>query len=115
GAGAVSGRARSRSCQQRNRQVPRVGALVGRRPRAAILAVALVTAAALATTARPQASPLTIYAAASLTDVFQAYDPAEKYSFAGSNTLETQIRNGPPPPLFPSAPPPTTPPPYRHA
>jgi molybdate transport system substrate-binding protein len=76
---------------------------VGRRPRAAILAVALVTAAALATTARPQASPLTIYAAASLTDVFQAYDPAQRYSFAGSNTLETQIRNGAPADLFASA------------
>ena len=46
---------------------------------------------------------VTIYAAASLTDVFQALDPAQKYSFAGSNTLETQIRNGAPADLFASA------------
>jgi len=35
--------------------------------------------------------------------VFRAYDPAQKYSFAGSNTLETQIRNGAPADLFASA------------
>ena len=32
-----------------------------------------------------------------------ALDPAQKYSFAGSNTLETQIRNGAPADLFASA------------
>src|SRR5262245_37593512 len=57
----------------------------------------------LATTARSQSSPLTIYAAASLTDVFRALDPAQRYSFAGSNALETQIRNGAPADLFASA------------
>ena len=56
-----------------------------------------------AATARTQSEPLTIYAAASLTDVFRAYDANERYSFAGSNTLETQIANGAPADLFASA------------
>jgi molybdate transport system substrate-binding protein len=73
------------------------------RTRAAVLAGIVVAATALASTAQPQASRLTIYAAASLTDVFPALDPAQRYSFAGSNTLETQIRNGAPADLFASA------------
>ena len=66
----------------------------------------ILVAAALASgaVARPAATePLTIYAAASLTEVFRAYDPAQKYSFAGSNALETQIRNGAPADVFASA------------
>jgi len=47
--------------------------------------------------------PLTIYAAASLTDVFRTFDPAQNFSFAGSNALETQIRNGAPADIFASA------------
>jgi len=39
---------------------------------------------------------ITVYAASSLTDVFPAIDPNETYSFAGSNTLATQIKNGAP-------------------
>jgi len=72
---------------------------------ASIIATAMIAASAFASgaIARPQADPLTIYAAASLTEVFRAYDPAQKYSFAGSNTLETQIRNGAPADLFASA------------
>src|SRR4249920_395735 len=46
---------------------------------------------------------LNIYAAASLTEVFGAYDGAQKYNFAGSNVLETQIRNGAPADIFASA------------
>jgi molybdate transport system substrate-binding protein len=69
---------------------------------AAAILVALVMAA-ISVGARAQPSPLTIYAAASLTDVFRAFDPAQRYSFAGSNTLETQIRNGAPADLFASA------------
>src|SRR6185503_10943888 len=49
------------------------------------------------------ADPLTIYAAASLTEVFKALDGAQRYSFAGSNALETQIRNGAPADVFASA------------
>jgi molybdate transport system substrate-binding protein len=69
------------------------------------IALALVAAAALASTAgaRRQQGSLTIYAAASLTEVFSSYDRAQRYSFAGSNALETQIRNGAPADIFASA------------
>ena len=46
---------------------------------------------------------LTVYAAASLTDVFPAIDKSEKYSFAGSNTLAAQIKQGAPADVFASA------------
>ncbi len=46
---------------------------------------------------------ITVYAAASLTDVFPAIDKTETYSFAGSNALATQIRNGAPADIFASA------------
>jgi len=67
--------------------------------------VALVASATLASgaTARTHADPLTIYAAASLTEVFKALDGTQRYSFAGSNALETQIRNGAPADIFASA------------
>jgi molybdate transport system substrate-binding protein len=68
-----------------------------------VLGLAVLVGSGLATVARSQSSPLTIYAAASLTDVFRSFDPAERYSFAGSNALETQIRNGAPADLFASA------------
>lgn len=76
--------------------------------RARLLAAlaALVAAASLASgaTARSTATgPLTIYAAASLTEVFKTLDPAQNYSFGGSNALETQIRNGAPADVFVSA------------
>lgn len=74
------------------------------RSKISVLTVAVFAAsAALAAGARTQTEPLTIYAAASLTDVFRTFDPAQRYSFAGSNTLETQIRNGAPADLFASA------------
>jgi molybdate transport system substrate-binding protein len=68
-----------------------------------VLALVVLAGSALAATARSQSTPLTIYAAASLTDAFRSLDPAERYSFAGSNALETQIRNGAPADLFASA------------
>src|SRR5579875_1210617 len=52
------------------------------------------------TAARAQ---ITVYAAASLTDVFPKIAPGEKYSFAGSNTLEAQIAQGAPADVFASA------------
>ncbi len=68
---------------------------------AGLLVAALVAGGAGArSTATP---PLTIYAAASLTEVFKALDSAQNYSFAGSNALETQIRNGAPADVFASA------------
>jgi molybdate transport system substrate-binding protein len=46
---------------------------------------------------------LNVFAAASLTDVFPQIDPAEHYSFAGSNTLAAQITQGAPADVFASA------------
>ncbi len=74
------------------------------RTRIAPAVIAVVVLAGLgAGAARSQSDPLTIYAAASLTDVFRSLDPAQRYSFAGSGTLETQIRNGAPADVFASA------------
>ena len=71
----------------------------------AVVAVTVVAMIALASGAsvRAQANPLTIYAAASLTEALKGFDPAQRYSFAASNTLETQIRNGAPADIFASA------------
>jgi molybdate transport system substrate-binding protein len=49
------------------------------------------------------ASSLTVFAAASLTDVFPKIDAKVIYSFGGSNTLATQIRNGAPADVLASA------------
>ncbi|HEV8104548.1 MAG TPA: molybdate ABC transporter substrate-binding protein [Gaiellaceae bacterium] len=46
---------------------------------------------------------ITVYAAASLTDVFPKIDSGPKYSFAGSNTLAAQITLGAPADMFASA------------
>ena len=76
---------------------------MARRTRALVLAAAAIVASVLAGSAQPQSEQLTIYAAASLTDVFPALDSSQRYSFAGSNALETQIRNGAPGDIFASA------------
>jgi molybdate transport system substrate-binding protein len=70
---------------------------------AALAVVALLATSVCAATARTQREPLTIYAAASLTDAFRAYDANQRFSFAGSNTLEMQVANGAPADLFASA------------
>jgi molybdate transport system substrate-binding protein len=73
--------------------------------RAAGLLAAIVLAALLATpvSAGPSAVKLRIFAASSLTGAFQAFDPHEAYSFAGSDTLAAQIERGAPTDLFASA------------
>jgi molybdate transport system substrate-binding protein len=66
---------------------------------AAAIALGSVAGQALA---RPSAE-ITVYAAASLTDVFPKIDPGEKYQFGGSNTLAAQITQGAPADVFASA------------
>jgi len=79
-----------------------------RRRLVALGTAALVLSRASSAAGTVSAPPLTIYAAASLTEVFKAYDPAQRYSFGGSNTLETQIKQGAPADLFASASPANT-------
>jgi molybdate transport system substrate-binding protein len=69
------------------------------RPALAALA-ALVVAASAGAAPAPQ---LTVYAAASLTEVFPRIDARERYSFGGSNQLAFQIRQGAPADVFASA------------
>jgi molybdate transport system substrate-binding protein len=80
-----------------------------RRPSRRLLASAVVVALALAVTlvagqasAKPNAQ-ITVYAAASLTDVFPKIDSTQKYQFGGSNTLAAQITQGAPADVFASA------------
>ena len=72
---------------------------------AGTLAALLASGAVVASTSSAGASVtgITVYAAASLTDVFPAIDPGLKYSFGGSNTLSTQIQLGAPADVFASA------------
>jgi molybdate transport system substrate-binding protein len=49
------------------------------------------------------ATTLNVFAAASLTEVFPKIDNSERYSFAGSDQLALQIRQGAPADLFASA------------
>jgi molybdate transport system substrate-binding protein len=65
---------------------------------AVILAAGLLVAAAAA---RPESRP-TVFAASSLTNVFPKIAPA-RYSFAGSDTLAAQVRQGAPADVFASA------------
>jgi molybdate transport system substrate-binding protein len=48
-------------------------------------------------------SGLTVYAAASLTEVFPTIDAAPQYNFAGSDELATQIREGAPADVYAAA------------
>jgi molybdate transport system substrate-binding protein len=72
---------------------------------AAALAVGLAAASvALAGTWQAKKAPrLTVFAAASLTNVFPQIDPHGRYSFGGSNTLAAQIEQGLPADVFASA------------
>jgi molybdate transport system substrate-binding protein len=66
---------------------------------AALLAAGLTGAAA----AQTDATRATVFAAASLTDAFPKVAPSARFSFAGSNTLAAQIRQGAPADVFASA------------
>jgi molybdate transport system substrate-binding protein len=44
----------------------------------------------------PNYDPITVFAAASLTDVFPPISSKERFTFGGTNALATQIRNGAP-------------------
>jgi molybdate transport system substrate-binding protein len=79
---------------------------------ASLTAVAVLALLALLAGSASSATPwthaaaraqITVYAAASLTDVFPAIAPNEKYSFAGSNALATQITQGATADVFASA------------
>jgi molybdate transport system substrate-binding protein len=59
---------------------------------AALALVAVVAACGGADAARDE--PLTVFAAASLTDVLQRLAPDARFNFAGSDELATQIREG---------------------
>jgi molybdate transport system substrate-binding protein len=66
------------------------------------LAVAAIVAFVFPAGSAP-ATRITVYAAASLTQVFPRIDRAPRYGFAGSDTLATQIAQGAPADVFASA------------
>ena len=68
------------------------------------IAATIVAAVPGATSARPEASGrLTVFAAASLTEVFPAIDPRPRFGFAGSDQLAFQIQQGAPADVFAAA------------
>ena len=71
----------------------------------AVIAVAAVAGGASASLRSHQGAraQITVYAAASLTDVFPKIDPSQQYSFGGSNALEAKIILGAPADVFASA------------
>jgi molybdate transport system substrate-binding protein len=68
----------------------------------AAVAVALAVASSAAGS-QAKAPRLTVFAAASLTNVLPQIDPHGRYSFGGSNTLAAQIEQGLPADVFASA------------
>jgi molybdate transport system substrate-binding protein len=72
---------------------------------ALVALLAVFAGSALAGSRAPQraTAQITVFAAASLTDVFPKIDPSQRYSFAASNTLAQQIRQGAPADVFASA------------
>jgi molybdate transport system substrate-binding protein len=72
--------------------------------RLALLAAALAAVIGVAVArARVETQRATVYAAASLTDAFPKIAPSAHFSFAGSNTLAAQIRQGAPADVFAAA------------
>jgi molybdate transport system substrate-binding protein len=66
-------------------------------------ALAVVVAFVVGVASASPNAQLTVYAAASLTDVFPKIDSTQRYSFGGSNTLAAQIQQGAPADVFASA------------
>ena len=73
-----------------------------RAPRLGVAALLALALAAGGATASSRAQ-LTVYAAASLTDVLPRIDGAQRYSFGGSNALAAQIAQGAPADVFAAA------------
>ena len=67
---------------------------------AATIAALLALAGAASASSTRSTAGLTVYAAASLTDVFPAIDSSPSYSFAGSNALAQLMDRRAPPQLF---------------
>jgi molybdate transport system substrate-binding protein len=68
-----------------------------------VLVAALAAVIVGAAGAQRDTTPATVYAAASLTNAFSKIAPHARYSFAGSNALAAQIRQGAPADVFASA------------
>jgi molybdate transport system substrate-binding protein len=68
-----------------------------------VVTLALATALVAGGASARERAQVTVFAAASLTDVFPVIDGTQKYSFGGSNALATQITNGAPADVFASA------------
>ena len=73
-----------------------------RRTHAAVV-LALTLATFACSGASSENEPLVVFAASSLTDVLSDVRPTARYSFAGSDELATQIREGAPADVFASA------------
>ena len=69
----------------------------------ALIALTLALAAAVNRGSAASSAQITVYAAASLTNVFPQIDARPRYSFGGSNTLAAQIQQGAPADVFASA------------
>src|SRR6476620_8423069 len=69
----------------------------------AVLALCVVLAAFAGRAQAAAQAQITVYAAASLTNVLPQIDGSPRYSFAGSNTLAAQIQQGAPADVFASA------------
>jgi molybdate transport system substrate-binding protein len=67
------------------------------------LVLAVTTALVAGFTSTRADGPATVYAAASLTDVFPRVSPSSRFQFAGSNQLALQIARGAPADVFASA------------
>ena len=65
--------------------------------------LAVAVAALVLPASASAATQITVFAAASLTDVFPRIDKSERYSFAGTDQLALQLRQGAPADVFASA------------